>query len=73
MKVLVTGGAGFVGSNFIHYILHKYPDWQVRRLIEDPIFAKTLGDNAFNFVKTNLSWEATTREVESIFKKFVGR
>lgn len=25
MKLLVTGGAGFIGSNFIHYILKKYP------------------------------------------------
>ena len=26
MKVLVTGGAGFIGSNFIHYWLNNYPD-----------------------------------------------
>lgn len=32
MRILVTGGAGFIGSNFIHYILHKYPDWQVTNL-----------------------------------------
>jgi dTDP-glucose 4,6-dehydratase len=25
MKLLVTGGAGFIGSNFIRYILKKYP------------------------------------------------
>lgn len=29
MKILVTGGAGFIGSNFIHYILSKYPEDQV--------------------------------------------
>jgi len=29
MKILVTGGAGFIGSNFIHYILANYPDDQV--------------------------------------------
>ncbi|MFH1292406.1 MAG: dTDP-glucose 4,6-dehydratase [bacterium] len=32
MKILVTGGAGFIGSNFIHYILNKYPDYQVVNL-----------------------------------------
>jgi dTDP-glucose 4,6-dehydratase len=25
MKLIVTGGAGFIGSNFIHYWLNKYP------------------------------------------------
>ena len=31
-KILVTGGAGFIGSNFIHYLLAKYPDCQVVNL-----------------------------------------
>jgi dTDP-glucose 4,6-dehydratase len=25
--VLVTGGAGFIGSNFVHYLYDKYPDY----------------------------------------------
>lgn len=29
MKLLVTGGAGFIGSNFIHYWLDKYPEDQI--------------------------------------------
>jgi len=29
MKILVTGGAGFIGSNFIHYWLKKYPKDEV--------------------------------------------
>lgn len=32
MKILVTGGAGFIGSNFIRYILEKYPSYQVINL-----------------------------------------
>lgn len=27
MKVLVTGGAGFIGSNFLKYMVDKYPDY----------------------------------------------
>lgn len=29
MNLLVTGGAGFIASNFIHYILDKYPGYKV--------------------------------------------
>jgi dTDP-glucose 4,6-dehydratase len=31
-QLLITGGAGFIGSNFIHYILEKYPDYEVVNL-----------------------------------------
>lgn len=32
MKLLVTGGAGFIGSNFIRHIFKKYPDYQIVNL-----------------------------------------
>jgi dTDP-glucose 4,6-dehydratase len=32
MKILVTGGAGFIGSNFIRYWLEKHPDDEVVNL-----------------------------------------
>jgi dTDP-glucose 4,6-dehydratase len=32
MKLLVTGGAGFIGSNFIRHILKEHPDWEITNL-----------------------------------------
>ena len=32
MKLLVTGGCGFIGSNFIRCILKKYPDYEITNL-----------------------------------------
>jgi len=32
MKILITGGAGFIGSNFIRYILNKHPDYEIVNL-----------------------------------------
>ena len=32
VEVLVTGGAGFIGSNFIRYALAAHPDWQITNL-----------------------------------------
>ncbi|MBI3812644.1 MAG: dTDP-glucose 4,6-dehydratase [Nitrospirae bacterium] len=32
MKLLVTGGAGFIGSNFIRYMIREHPDYQIINL-----------------------------------------
>jgi dTDP-glucose 4,6-dehydratase len=32
VEVLVTGGAGFIGSNFVRYALKTHPDWRVTTL-----------------------------------------
>ncbi|MGX5376809.1 dTDP-glucose 4,6-dehydratase [Ligilactobacillus sp. LYQ135] len=31
-NILVTGGAGFIGANFVHYMLEKYPDYKIINL-----------------------------------------
>ena len=31
-NLLITGGAGFIGSNFINYFLHKYPEYKIINL-----------------------------------------
>ncbi|MBZ4264827.1 NAD-dependent epimerase/dehydratase family protein, partial [Streptococcus pneumoniae] len=28
-KIIVTGGAGFIGSNFVHYVYKHFPDVHV--------------------------------------------
>ena len=32
VRVLVTGGAGFIGSNFVRYAIAAHPDWHVTTL-----------------------------------------
>jgi dTDP-glucose 4,6-dehydratase len=32
MKILITGGCGFIGSNFLRYLLNKYPDRKIVNL-----------------------------------------
>lgn len=60
MKLLVTGGAGFIGSNFIHYILGKYSDDEVVNLdvltyagnVEN--VKKWEGDSRYRFVRGDI-------------------
>ena len=32
MKIVVTGGAGFIGGNFVHHMVNKYPDYEIVNL-----------------------------------------
>ncbi len=32
MKIIVTGGAGFIGGNFVHHMVNKYPDYEIVNL-----------------------------------------
>ncbi len=71
--MLVTGGAGFIGSNFIRYMLNKYPDIKIVNFD-----ALTYAGNLENltdcenkpnyiFVKGNI---ANKEEVDYIFSKY---
>lgn len=51
---MVTGGAGFIGSNFIHHILNKYPDYEIINLD-----ALTYAGNLENLKE----WENDSRHV----------
>src|ERR1035437_4627996 len=59
MKIVVTGGAGFIGSNFVHYVLRERPDWHVT-VLDALTYAgnrenlKGLDPNKFTFVEGNI-------------------
>lgn len=64
MKLLVTGGAGFIGSNFVRHVLRERPGWHVTAL-DALTYAGNLknldgldGDN-FGFIKGDICDEAT--------------
>ena len=45
MKILVTGGLGFIGSNFILRIIKKFPNWKIINLD-----AELAGSNKKNLI-----------------------
>ncbi len=60
MTVIVTGGAGFIGSNFIYHMLKKYPDYRIVCLDcltyagNLSTLAEALKNPNFRFCKTNI-------------------
>jgi glycosyltransferase involved in cell wall biosynthesis len=44
---------------------------QVEMLINDPKLRKKLGENAYEYVKNNLSWERYAKNVESVFQETI--
>lgn len=60
-RILVTGGAGFIGSNFILYILKTHPDWYIINL-DALTYAGNLenlkaveGNSNYRFVKGSIT------------------
>lgn len=70
MTIIVTGGAGFIGSNFIFYLLNKYPNYRVICLDcltyagNLSTLASVMDNKNFRFVKESI----TNRE--SVYKLF---
>ena len=61
MKLLVTGGVGFIGSNFIRYIRQEHPDWEITNLDKltyagNPENLKDIQDQpGYHFVKGDIA------------------
>lgn len=69
LKLLVTGGCGFIGSNFIRYMLKKYPDYQIVNLDKltyagNPANLKDIENNPnYSFVKGDICDPVVVSEV----------
>ena len=73
-KLLVTGGAGFIGSNFIKYILNKYNEYKIINL-DKLTYAgnlenlKDVEDNSnYTFIKGDISDRALVKECFDEYK-----
>ncbi len=72
MKLLVTGGAGFIGINFLKYMLDKYPDYDI--VCIDNLSVKESEDNIkdlesykkLKFIKEDIT---NIEEIDKIFKE----
>ena len=72
MTVLVTGGAGFIGSNFIYHMLSKYPEYRIV-CVDCLTYAgnmstlkRALENEKFVFYKTDI---CDRKEIYEIFEK----
>ncbi len=72
MNIIVTGGAGFIGANFVKYMLKKYPEYKIICL-DALTYAgnmETLSDildnPQFGFVKGNI---ASQKDVFDLFER----
>ena len=72
-NIMVTGGAGFIGSNFARMMLQKYPDYHIT--VYDKMtyagnpdnFKDLLDDPRFNFVKGDIADQATVDDTVQSF------
>ncbi|MEM0499386.1 MAG: GDP-mannose 4,6-dehydratase, partial [Methanothrix sp.] len=61
MRLLVTGGCGFIGSNFVRYALREHDDWEVINLDKltyagNPANLRDIeGDKRYRFVRGDIA------------------
>ena len=64
MTIIVTGGAGFIGSNFVFHMLNKYPDYRIVCLNTGEIFKDYIAEKSSKLV--------VVEKKKGIFSKFLG-
>ncbi|WP_414052809.1 dTDP-glucose 4,6-dehydratase [Macrococcus animalis] len=72
-KILITGGAGFIGGNFVHHMLDKYPKYEIHNL-DCLTYAGDLtkhveyeNNQNYYFHKIDI---ADRNEIQSLFEKY---
>ncbi len=68
MRVVVTGGAGFIGANFVHLALKERPDWTII-VIDKLTYAgnkDSLPDSGYEFYKLDIAIQ--NQELEQVIK-----
>jgi dTDP-glucose 4,6-dehydratase len=72
MKVIVTGGAGFIGSNFVRYLIRERPSW--RLVVLDSlsyaanldVLRSSIDDNTISFCRVDIG---DLKSVQACFKE----
>jgi dTDP-glucose 4,6-dehydratase len=66
-KVLVTGGCGFIGSNFIEMILNKYYNLSVYNIDKMGIGSRSLQDIQYNHLNRYVEYRKDLRDISTVF------
>jgi len=66
-KVLVTGGCGFIGSNFIEMILNKYYNLSVYNIDKMGIGSRSLQDIQYNHLNRYVEYRKDLKDISTVF------
>ena len=72
MKILVTGGAGFIGGNFVHYMVNKYPEDMIVNLDKLTYagnlstLSEAMKNQNFKFIKADI---CDIEKIDTVFKE----